>query len=626
MRGVVVHLATNINAQGHSLFWTKVFAEKIFKSTGAVYQSCVFFDLANGSGEVENRYRQSTLIGDEVVYLKVYNTVFKKVRTMIQDFNQGFSEDLLFEQPNMAKVLAYQPFGLPNACKKNHVLRKIAKDYELQIPLKVLDHRLEVMESLDHLHSARVEFVCSLMNTSIRECQRKYTGDAINPIIDHLSKTKYDNIQPLVALPRDEISTYLRGLLSCLLTPIRQAFQHFFVEKRPVSPDVLETVHVCECLVSFIIYGTKNYFPKLANIGLTIPRYKEVNRVTLAYTAMKTRTEVFRIDASANTAGTVYSIALPLIRNRTQEDAFTKDLLLIHSQLKLNKFNVAEVLLTHIMEIIAGKEFSYLNPDPIIIFSKPFVLSLPFHKIYRKRITVSEVVDLLLTVHHSDTMRNSIETAIETLGDLEDDHWMDDVRPIATTALRSALNVIIYLALKRKIRMDITYVPVFTQGLSFRQVVPDLSTILEDGNPPVFDPYLTQIVLSNACALLGKLNPFPDGMGIPTASVMFLLYTLLLANVNDVPKALSMLGVAIVLQGEHHDHTALRRYIANSNLTFQEIIEAGLCRRLVGNTIVGITNTTFRHIFVSFLNVEEKSFIRAHNNLHGSGLHRLQMV
>ncbi|CAC5394911.1 unnamed protein product [Mytilus coruscus] len=626
----LVHLATNIMKQGKCLFWDKTFIDKAFHSSGSTYFACGIYQLANGSGYVSKRLQRDTTLFEGTVFWKCYNTLFKRLRTHNHQFQHSSTEILLFQEPVLAKLLACQPSGIEHAFKKNYKnpLKIVYEDAVRKTSFSILHQRLELLHTLPLLHTARIEFVCSLMEASLQSLVDNYTGTSVKAKLAQICDRLNLKHTPIVELPSEDICTYLSSVMHSFSRPIMNTLNSFFVRRKPMTPDEIETVHMCEMFISFIMYGSKNYLPPMANVGLTMNRFKTINRITLAYTELRRQGDLFLLDASKNTSGSIYTIRHRILSRTLSADDFTDVLLQVHTQMKLDKNTVGIVFLTNILRALvnAGAQtqdisIHFRNHDPYTILSKVFVRSARAIKTIKRCCTVSEFVHNLLDTEDLPELSATREAAYETLGDLIALESSGQIRDIGRQELHEGLQTFFHCALKEKVDFAVDYVPLFRPPLdmaNYTRIIPDLSKVLLLKYPPVFHEKLSKVCIERALDMVGFPYDLCNNQPNHYRCNMYLLFQLINSGITDATRLISLLGVSVALRTIQRDRSFYNK-VAKSTIALGDLEALGLCKRNDG-VYEPISNAQFRFQTVEILSSTERELMISYRNLTAYGL------
>ncbi|CAC5393030.1 unnamed protein product [Mytilus coruscus] len=157
----------------------------------------------------------------------------------------------------LAKLLACQPSGFEHAINRNYK-NPLKIDYEDAVrktSFSILHQRLELLHTLPLLHTARIEFVCSLMDASLQFLVDNYTGTSVKAKLAQICDILNLKHAPIAELPSENICTYLSSVMHSFSRQIMNTLNSFFVQRKPMTPDEIETVHMCEMFISFIMHG-----------------------------------------------------------------------------------------------------------------------------------------------------------------------------------------------------------------------------------------------------------------------------------------------------------------------------------------------------------------------------------
>lgn len=579
----MVHIATNFSKDNLSMFWSRNFIDVIFHDGGR-YFSSGFNKLAAGAGQLPKRLE--TLVGEEVKYLTCYNTMFKKMRRQLSAFHPRHRNFAIFDQPVMSKLLSCQPYGIQKLCKGKVLMTEIVHDLSQQTWFNILDDKLELLSVSDQLHCARIEFVCSFRHTELTQLAASFTGmNLLDKLTDITHAIALDH-SPVVPLPRQDLSVFMTNMLNTLESPIRRILDKFFHLKRPVSPDELETVHVCESLISFILYGGKQYMTCFKNIGLTGQRFRDQNRITLAFAEMRKKDSTeFLVNAAANRIGTVYSISYPILPASVEADDFTESLFAAHREVVLNETCVSAIVIGYMFQIFQrlcsenaalGAYFGRRNPSTI--FTQAFVSSLPPVNLTTQVATVPQFVDDLMRLDINTSMGSAIETSIETLADLTSDQNLEnDDTTSGAAMLRNGLSQVLNAILKGHINVQLDLVPMIHANqitTQYQHIIPSLKDVLLKERPITFHGKLAQSIFHKTAVIMGPFNPFRYQN--VCAGDFFLLYTLVKNGPDNVPlAALRLLGSAMVLKRTDNTPT-FRNFMSHRGYGVKHLNALGL--------------------------------------------------
>ncbi|MCG7884083.1 MAG: hypothetical protein JAY96_21125 [Candidatus Thiodiazotropha endolucinida] len=625
---ILVHLATDLEDSEQILLWDARFIDKLFHHTGSTYYSCGFHKTANGMGRVPRSLADCHILPPGIRYLKCYSTVFKRMSVQEGYYKPALEGQRFLYAPILAKILSLQPRSIASFKAKKIVNRDMVDTWACGIAFKILNHRLSMLRTNSKLHNARIEFVVSLKDMSWEDIRLDFTGHAVASLLSDMCLVLFGTEQPILyRLPSDTLSEFLGQEIQALLFPIKRVTDAFFQRQKPVTPDELETVHLCEWMISFIIYGTRNYLPNLRNIGLNIGRFQTLNRITLAYAQFRRQGQNFLLDGSVNSSGRVYTIEHPVGPKTSDYDQLTRRLLQIHEHVcKLDIYSVAINVLYYLMLDIHGYASNFKRDirgtDPKRIFSRS-VLQTAGLCLRDTPTTVEDFVAGLMSVQPSSS--NSVadiwETGVEVLSDLYDQDGQ--------ILLKEGLDTVIHCSLKGNIPVEIYCAPTMIENRlnmsTWACIIPDVNQVLLDrGTPPLFHALLLRRVLIIANRVMGKLKPFPLGIAeIPNWTVS-LLYTLIRNGCRDHIRTIRRLGCAMALKdSDQRQHQKVLSYARNHQLDITGMLRLGVLVQGTEGRFTVHEDDSFSYRMDNVLTAAQKLCMIVHGRLNAVGLNDL---
>ena len=549
----LIHIATDIGQPNYTLLWARDFVRLVFGNAGNVYFSCGLHSAANGDGRVLNDSTGSDEIDGYVRLMKLYNSTFKRLpQTVSQAVGVHFSNS--FSDPRIAKLLSLQHRGISDYERLKPKRGKIVDALRQRLISRIIMKRLELLSRSNELHKARVELIISLCEEGAwHVIEENFTGQQIPFLIRWLCDFNLGmDITPLYAIPRGLFTEFLTSEITTLLGPIDDITERFFGRNKPATPDQLFTVYLCEIVIDFIIHGTKNFLHALKSLNITGNTFRDMNRVTFFGIEFRRKGHFWLLDASCARPSNVYTIARP--EGPQDPEPLTDKLLRVHcsGKLMLNKYSIAMCLLAELMEDIHRvnmRQFRYRRLHGQInvhsVFSRAFLRT----RALRTPSTVSQFVEKLESGPENLISRisESVTIAEEVLGDILEYGSHPDA---GQAELKDGMTVVLNCSLKGHLPVEVFAVPKWKgPGLmdheNYSPLMPDLTDVLIQNNPPVFEANLLKKLLVCVNVAMGELQPFPRGIHTVQPWHLSIVYKVLLSNVRDATKVAMLVGCAI---------------------------------------------------------------------------------
>jgi len=252
----VIHLATELSTDGdYVMAWRKEFVDVICHKHGATYYCMGIPQVCNGQGKPDTSafYRELDILSD-VRYISLYSNMFKGVAAMSHRLNL---HEKPFGQPFISKVLCYQPNRISSIRKKGSMKKLVNLLESGQMELLLIEI-LHKVQSVGRSHSVRIEVILSMMDITFNQACRNFTGDEIMKDMFRICRQIGLAEGPMMILDKKRVLQYVTRTVRQLWEPIRIVTKSFFECGRVASLADLNTINICEHLISFMMYGEKN--------------------------------------------------------------------------------------------------------------------------------------------------------------------------------------------------------------------------------------------------------------------------------------------------------------------------------------------------------------------------------